>query len=293
MKDIVCLTFDIYAERSKGTKSYNEINITRPEENKENTAISPFIINSDEVDLKNRKSKPDCDIKKKKSWNSSRQMSFQSQNSNYYLKEYSFKYRTHFKSPIKLSKNMLGELIKSLMKDKIQLPIIFNEPLSMLQKYCEKFQYCRYLKEANIAKTKSIQLAYISAFIVSEMSLSINRVLKPFNPIRGETYEFCDNFLGYRYFSEQVSHHPPISAYHCESEEFINYGDNRCHNKFKLLKGALELAFTSHDNIILKSSGDRYTYNKPTLYLKGILSSKLHSDFSSNVKIENTETLEK
>ena len=281
MKDIVCLTFDIYAEKSKCNKSYNELTITLSEENKENTPISPFIIISDEVDLKNRNSKPDSDIKKKKSWNSSRQMSFQNQNCRYYLKEYNFKSRTQLKSPIKLSKNMLGELIKSLMKDKVQLPIIFNEPISMLQKYCEKFQNCRYLKEANNTSNKTVQIALISAFIVSEMSLSINRVLKPFNPVRGETYEFCDNVLGYRYFSEQVSHHPPISAYHCESEDFINYGDNRCQNKFKLLKGALELSFTSHDNIILKSSGDRYTYNKPTLYLKGILNSKLHSDFST------------
>jgi len=35
--------------------------------------------------------------------------------------------------------------------------------------------------------------------------------MKPFNPLLGETFEL---FVPgkYKYFSEQVSHHPPISA---------------------------------------------------------------------------------
>ena len=56
------------------------------------------------------------------------------------LKEYDFIPREDIANPIKLSKNMLGDLVKSLMKDKIQLPITYNEPISMLQKYCEKYQ---------------------------------------------------------------------------------------------------------------------------------------------------------
>ena len=36
---------------------------------------------------------------------------------------------------------------------------------------------------------------------------------KPFNPLLGETFEFTTDH--FRYISEQVSHHPPISAWHC------------------------------------------------------------------------------
>lgn len=41
---------------------------------------------------------------------------------------------------------------------------------------------------------------------------------KPFNPILGETFEFVSK--DWRYMSEQVSHHPPITAYHVEGKGF-------------------------------------------------------------------------
>lgn len=40
---------------------------------------------------------------------------------------------------------------------------------------------------------------------------TIGRTKKPFNPMLGETYELVTK--DFRYFSEQVSHHPPISAF--------------------------------------------------------------------------------
>ena len=136
---------------------------------------------------------------------------------------------------------MFSEIIKSIAKDKIELPIHHNEPLSMLQKLCEKFQYAPLLNIASTNQNPYFQLAYIAGFLMGEVSLNINRVLKPFNPILGETFEFIDNQNKFRYFSEQVSHHPPISAFNCESEKFVIFGDSRCTNKFKFLKGEIEL----------------------------------------------------
>jgi hypothetical protein len=37
---------------------------------------------------------------------------------------------------------------------------------------------------------------------------------KPFNPLLGETFEFVKPGK-YKFFAEQVSHHPPITAYVC------------------------------------------------------------------------------
>lgn len=42
--------------------------------------------------------------------------------------------------------------------------------------------------------------------------------MKPFNSLLGETYELVTS--KYRFFSEQVSHHPPVTAFHCESNFF-------------------------------------------------------------------------
>lgn len=81
---------------------------------------------------------------------------------------------------------------------------------------------------------------------MSNYSSTIGRIAKPFNPMLGETFEYVclgDDFegerkkgiheqqekqgkQGYRYVSEQVSHHPPISACWAESLGMVESEDN-------------------------------------------------------------------
>ena len=157
----------------------------------------------------------------------------------------------------------------------------------MLQKLCERFQYAYLLKKASIDVNKHFQIAYIAGLILGEVSLNINRILKPFNPILGETFEYYDNDLKFRYFSEQVSHHPPITSYICESEEFVVYGDSRCKSKFKMFKGAMEIIFTNKTHIIFKSTNDHFSYSKPIMYLKGLIMGKPRYDYSGEIQITN------
>lgn len=193
---------------------------------------------------------------------------------------------------IKVSNTMLADMLKSITKDKIELPIQYNEPLSMLQKLCERFQYSYLLNKAASVQNKLLQLGLICGFILGEVSLNINRILKPFNPILGETYEFYDNDLHFRYFSEQVSHHPPITAYICESEDYVVFGDSRCKSKFKMFKGAMEIFFSNRTHIIFKTTNDHITYSKPLMYLKGLIMGKPRYDFSGPVIITNHNTEE-
>lgn len=187
---------------------------------------------------------------------------------------------------------MLADMLKSITKEKIELPIHYNEPLSMLQKLCERFQYGYLLNNASKHSNKNFQIAYIAGFILGEVSLNINRILKPFNPILGETYEFYDNDLKYRYFSEQVSHHPPITAFVCESEDFVVFGDSRCKNNFKMFKGAMELLFTNKTHVLFKATNNHFTYSKPIMYLKGLIMGKPRYDFAGEIKITNHTTEE-
>jgi hypothetical protein len=56
-----------------------------------------------------------------------------------------------------------------------------------------------------------MRLVYSAVFGFTQHSNSIGRFKKPFNPILGETYEFVTK--DYKYFAEQVSHHPPLTGY--------------------------------------------------------------------------------
>jgi len=63
-------------------------------------------------------------------------------------------------------------------------------------------------------------MAYVMAFSLASLSLSVDRPSKkPFNPLLGETYELIEENK-FKFIAEQVSHHPPISAFFAESNDY-------------------------------------------------------------------------
>ena len=72
---------------------------------------------------------------------------------------------------------------------KIPMPVNFNEPLSMLQRITEDFEYYKILDKAAAAETTEEQVALVAAFSVSSYASTLVRTTKPFNPLLGETYE--------------------------------------------------------------------------------------------------------
>ena len=104
-----------------------------------------------------------------------------------------------------------------------------------------------------------MRMAYVGAFAVSMYAGTEHRVSKPFNPILGETYEMIGE--GWRYISEQVSHHPPISAAFAESETYEFWGNTAMKQSFKGTK----LTFTPMGcmNIRFKDNDDQYIIKRP------------------------------
>ena len=196
------------------------------------------------------------------------------------------KIRKNLNKPLTFPPNMLKEIVTNFTQKKA-VPVYFNEPLSMGQKQCEKFYYLDLLNKAANEEKKEMQLCYISAFIIGEIFLNIGRSLKPFNSIIGETYEYFNNNLNFRYYSEQVSHKPPINAYVGETPDFILYGDTLGDTSFKIFKGGMELSFTNKIHILFKKTGDHYTYIPPNAIAKGLMKPPMYIDYYGDVLIEN------
>ena len=106
---------------------------------------------------------------------------------------------------------------------KMTLPVSFNEPTSLLQRVAEDMEYTDLLDTAADRGDSAERMVYIAAFAASEYASTIGRVAKPFNPLLGETYEYVRPDKGYRFFIEQVSHHPPIGAAWAESPKWDYY----------------------------------------------------------------------
>ncbi|XP_061030984.1 oxysterol-binding protein-related protein 7 isoform X5 [Eubalaena glacialis] len=171
---------------------------------------------------------------------------------------------------------------------KVSMPVQLNEPLNTLQRLCEELEYSSLLDEASHTTDPCERMVYIAAFAVSAYSSTYHRAgCKPFNPVLGETYECERPDRGFRFISEQVSHHPPISACHAESENFIFWQDMKWKNKF--WGKSLEIVPVGMVNVSLPRFGDHFEWNKVTSCIHNILSGQRWIEHYGEVLIRNTQ----
>ncbi|XP_026074365.1 oxysterol-binding protein-related protein 6-like isoform X5 [Carassius auratus] len=186
--------------------------------------------------------------------------------------------------------NLWNILKNNIGKDlsKVSMPVELNEPLNTLQHMCEELEYTELLDKAAHTDDPYERMAIVAAFAVSGYSSTYYRAgSKPFNPLLGETYECIREDKGFCFFSEQVSHHPPISACHCESQNFTFWQDVRWKNKF--WGKSMEILPIGTVNVMLPSSyGDHYEWNKVTTCVHNILSGRRWIEHYGEVTIRNT-----
>lgn len=126
-------------------------------------------------------------------------------------------------------------LCKNIGKDlsKISMPVTLNEPLNVLQRLCEELEYSDLLDKAAMISDPCERMVQMAAFAVSAYGSATHRAgHKPFNPLLGETYECIREDKGFKFIAEQVCHHPPVSACHAESDNFIFWQGMRLHFLF-------------------------------------------------------------
>uniref|UniRef100_A0A8C0JQX7 Oxysterol-binding protein n=1 Tax=Canis lupus dingo TaxID=286419 RepID=A0A8C0JQX7_CANLU len=169
---------------------------------------------------------------------------------------------------------------------KVAMPVELNEPLNTLQRLCEELEYSELLDKAAQIPSALERMVYVAAFAVSAYASSYFRAgSKPFNPVLGETYECIREDKGFRFFSEQVSHHPPISACHAESGNFVFWQDVRWKNKF--WGKSMEIVPIGTTHVTLPAFGDHFEWNKVTSCIHNILSGQRWIEHYGEIVIKN------
>ncbi|RVE57979.1 hypothetical protein OJAV_G00204490 [Oryzias javanicus] len=187
--------------------------------------------------------------------------------------------------------NLWNILRNNIGKDlsKVSMPVELNEPLNTLQRMCEELEYSELLDKAAETEDPFERMVLVAAFAVSGYSSTYYRAgSKPFNPLLGETYECIREDKGFCFFSEQVSHHPPISACHCESKNFTFWQDVRWKNKF--WGKSMEILPMGSVNVMFPRFGDHYEWNKVTTCVHNILSGRRWIEHYGEITIRNTKS---
>ncbi|CAD7087757.1 unnamed protein product [Hermetia illucens] len=104
----------------------------------------------------------------------------------------------------------------------INIPIELHEPLTMLQRLTEIFEFSSLLDSAATSKNIAQQLTYLATFSNLSFSTVYERISMPFTPLLGETFE-CDKVqeFGWRCISEQVQHLPSVCVMFCEASGWV------------------------------------------------------------------------
>lgn len=147
---------------------------------------------------------------------------------------------------------------------KISLPVVLNEPMTFLQRVCEPLDNIQLLFDAAQERDPIVRMTYITAFMIASYASTDDRMWKPFNPLLGETYEVQRRT--FRAIVEQVSHHPPVTAFHAEAENIIFYG--WIAPSFKLTGQSIEVANKGSLCIILTNINEVYTWSVDSILSK-------------------------
>ena len=191
--------------------------------------------------------------------------------------------------------SLLSFVRKNVGKDlsTIAMPVTYNEPTTVLQKFAEMLEYPQIVNnaiESDFDGDNGEKILRIAAFALS--SLSSQRAKernkrKPFTPLLGETYELVREDLGFRLVSEKVSHRPPVFAFHVDTESWTMEFALSPSQKF----WGKQSEVTTKGVVVLtdKLSGEEFTWSPPTTMIKNIIAGETYAEPNGTMTIKSSK----
>ncbi|XP_053337856.1 oxysterol-binding protein-related protein 5 [Clarias gariepinus] len=196
------------------------------------------------------------------------------------------------------NKGLIWTLLKQLRPgmdlSKVVLPTFILEARSFLDKLSDYYYHANLLSQAVTEESPYCRIKQVLRWYLSGFYKKPKGLKKPYNPILGETFRCCwlhpqtDSCTFY--LAEQVSHHPPISAFHVSNKKdgFIISGSILAKSKFygnslsAILDGKARLLFLPRD--------EEYVITMPYAHCKGILYGTMSLELGGKITIECEKT---
>uniref|UniRef100_A0A6P4DYF2 Oxysterol-binding protein n=1 Tax=Drosophila rhopaloa TaxID=1041015 RepID=A0A6P4DYF2_DRORH len=176
---------------------------------------------------------------------------------------------------------------------KVVLPTFILEPRSFLDKLSDSYYHADLLSKAvqeddAFTRMKLVVQWYLSSFYKKPKGLK-----KPYNPILGERFRcYWQHPSGSRtfYIAEQVSHHPPVSAFYVTNREDGFSITCSILAKSKFYGNSTSAVLEGAATMTLLPRGECYTATSPYAHCKGILMGTLSMELGGKINIECENT---
>jgi hypothetical protein len=139
-----------------------------------------------------------------------------------------------------------------------------------------------------------MRLSLVTAFCLGGFSFENKRFFKPLNPLLGETYEYIDDSLKFRFFAEQVSIDPPTSAVYVEGEGYRFNSNLTIISKHQIKKDLIEISTSGISEIYFPNFNEIISFTKPKIIIKNFcnIEKKLQIQISGKFLVFNNKTRE-
>ncbi|XP_066108398.1 oxysterol-binding protein-related protein 5 isoform X1 [Saccopteryx bilineata] len=185
---------------------------------------------------------------------------------------------------------LLKQLRPGMDLSRVVLPTFVLEPRSFLGKLSDYYCHADLLSRAALEEDAYSRMKLVLRWYLSGFYKKPKGIKKPYNPILGETFR-CSwphpqtSSLTF-YIAEQVSHHPPVSAFHVSNRK-----DGFCINgsitaKSRFYGNSLSALLDGKATLTFLNRAEDYTLTMPYAHCKGILYGTMTMELGGRVNIE-------
>ncbi|XP_051977165.1 oxysterol-binding protein-related protein 8-like isoform X2 [Xyrauchen texanus] len=196
------------------------------------------------------------------------------------------------------NKSLIWTLLKQVRPgmdlSKVVLPTFILEPRSFLDKLSDYYYHADFLSEAAVEENAYNRLKKVVKWYISGFYKKPKGLKKPYNPIIGETFRclWLNNRTNSKtfYIAEQVSHHPPVSAFYVSNRKdgFCLSGSILAKSKF--YGNSLSAILDGEARLTFLNRGEDYVMNMPYAHCKGILYGTMTLELGGQITIACEKT---
>ncbi|KAG5730021.1 Oxysterol-binding protein-like protein OBPalpha [Termitomyces sp. T112] len=176
--------------------------------------------------------------------------------------------------------SLISQLRVGMDLSRVTFPTFVLEPRSMLERITDFMSHPDLIFGAEKCNDPEERFTRVLQYYLAGWHIKPKGVKKPYNPVLGEffrcRYDYPDGSQGF-YIAEQVSHHPPISAffYISPANRVSILGELRPKSRF--LGNSVSTTMEGENRVTLLGVPDdgEYIITMPNMYARGILFGKM------------------
>mmetsp|Transcript_34636 Transcript_34636/g.87512 ORF Transcript_34636/g.87512 Transcript_34636/m.87512 type:complete len:414 (+) Transcript_34636:219-1460(+) len=191
-------------------------------------------------------------------------------------------------APKSILLGMMKQLKSGMDLSRVTLPTFILEPRSFLEKCSDFMAHGSMLLDITKMSDPQQRFLTVCKWYLAGWYNKPPGVKKPYNPILGEVFrcrwEYGDKGTTH-YVAEQVSHHPPISAFHFVNRKAGWSLHAVIRPKSKFLGNSAASLMEGEGTLVLHELGEEYHITFPSYYVRGLLLGTMRMEMAGDIHI--------